>query len=237
MSEGTPRRKPITAGELLDKLEQDPAYIARMEKIERERQQARMKYWRAARPMLEELAEAGFGVDSLDVFINTNLNYKEAIPILLRWLPRIETRNVKSSIVRSLTIKWAKPAAAPPLIKEFYREDRDGLKWVIGNALSVVADDSVFEEIVNIAQDKRHREGRQMVVVALGNMKNPKAVDLLIKLLDDDEVAPYAIAGLRKLGAKAQKARPYLDRFFAHPDPWVRNQAKRAIAKMDKAKK
>jgi len=34
---------------------------------------------------------------------------------------------------------------------------------------------------------------------------------------------------------KAEKARPYIERFLDHPKAWVRREAKKALAKLDKA--
>lgn len=105
------------------------------------------------------------------------------------------------------------------------------MKWAIGNALSVVADDTVYDDIVEIVADRSHAKSREMVAVALGNMKNPGAVDVLIGLLDDD-IAGHALLALRKLGAV--RARPYVEPFLTHPRTWWRNEAKKAIAKFDK---
>lgn len=70
-----------------------------------------------------------------------------------------------------------------------------------------------------------------MLAVALGNMKTPTAVDLLIELLNDDEVAGHALMALGKL--KAQKARSQIERFLGCSKPWVRKEASKALAKLD----
>jgi len=72
---------------------------------------------------------------------------------------------------------------------------RPGLdpQWAIGNALWIVADDSVFEDIAALAADPKHGKAREMVVVALGNMQNPEAVEVLRRLLRDDQVAGHAV--------------------------------------------
>ena len=234
VSERQTTRKPITAGELLDRLERDPLYIARMEEWEEQKERNRREYQEAAAPMLWELAEAGFPVDSLDVFINTAIDYKRVVPILMHWLSRMDDRWVKESIVRSLTTRWARPAAAPLLIDEYRRTQDEHLKWAIGNALSVVADDSAFDDLVELVRDKSHGRAREMLAVAIANMKNPSAVDVLIELLDDEEIAGHALSAIRKLGKRAIKARPHIDRFLSHPKAWVRKEAQRAIAKMGK---
>lgn len=133
----------ITAEELMAELEADPEWVAARGREDQQRQRRIEEYDRVAAPLKAELAKAGFQVDSVDDLHNQRLDYRDAIPILLEWLPRIENRDVKESVVRALTVKWAKPAAAPLLIEEFRRADDSselGLRWVIGNALAEVAD-------------------------------------------------------------------------------------------------
>ncbi len=231
----------ITAGEILNELESDPKYLHRMEELEKNRQQAIKEYMQAADLIFKDLSLAGLSVTRLSDFYKkeeycTKSNYLRAIPILLYWLPRIENLRVKEDIVRMLSVKWARPLAAPALIQEFIsvNDPLGSYKWALGNALSILADDSVFEGIVDIVQNQNHGKAREMVVVALGNMKDPRAVDVLIEMLKDEEVAGHALLALRKL--KADKARPYIEPFLEHPKAWVRKEAKRALAKIDKAK-
>lgn len=213
---------------------------------------------RAEAPILAELARLGFQIKTLvDLYSRLRLDipctpdgvlqieriedlyrepidYRAAIPVLLRWLPLVDDIAVKTAIVRALSIKWAKPVAAWPLIEEFRKapyEEID-LKWAIANALSEVADASVFEEIVELVRDKRHGVARVMLPIALAKMKDPRAVDVLIELLDDEVVFGQAVRALRLLAPP--EARSALERFMNHPKTWVRNEAKRALAKIDK---
>ena len=171
------RRSPITAGELLSKLEQDPEYQRRQEELKRQQQQNIEEYLTAAAPVLRDLVQAGVHVDRISADQLIEQDYKAAIPILLRWLPRVDNLRIKEAIVRSLSVPWAKPTATPALVDAFRQapDDPPGLKGALGNALSIVADDSVFQDIVALARDKRHgQEGRVMVVEALANMRNPQ---------------------------------------------------------------
>jgi len=200
----------------------------------------KQKYFAEATLILRELSKVGFQAENIgDLYRKTeNIEHlSDATPILLRWLPKVEYPELKEDIVRALATKYAKPIAAAPLIEEYKKtpNSEGSLKWAIGNSLAVVADDSVFEAIVGLATDRTHAGNRDMVVVALGNMKRPEAVDVLIKLLADEEVAGHALVALRKLGAK--KARPVIEPFLKHPKTWVRNEAKRTIAKLDKLEK
>src|SRR6185295_20038119 len=104
-----------------------------------------------------------------------------------------------------------------------------------GNALAVVADDSVFERISALLRDKRHGTDRTMLAMSLARMKNPRAVDLAIELLDDDEIAGYCVAALGEL--KAKRSRTRIRQFLRHPQEWVRTAAKRSLAQIDGAQR
>lgn len=191
----------------------------------------------ASTPVVADLNRAGFQVQWVSDLFNERKNYKNAIPILLQWLPNMDNLDVKEEIVRALSVPWAKPIAAPAMIAEFKKlqdESDAGIKWAIGNALSVVADDKVFNEIVELVQDPHNGISRQMMVIALGNMKDLHAEEVLIGLLGDEEVVGHAIIALGKL--KSQKAYPELERFLSHPKTWIRKAAKQALARIDKTK-
>ena len=190
---------------------------------------------RAAAPVLAELAQHGFQLEWVSDLFNKRLDYRRIIPILVKWLPLVNDRAVKSDIASALSTKWARPMATRTLIEEFKRAPETeelGLKWTLANALSEVADDTVFEEIAQLACEKRHGRAREMLAVALGNMKSPRAVKVLINLLDDEQVYGHALMALRKLAPV--EAKDAVEQFVNHPKTWVRNEARRALAKIEK---
>ena len=190
----------------------------------------------AARPIIEELARLGIEVDFLADLINKPVDYQRAIPLLLEWLPQMEDPDVKEVLVRALTDRrWAKPVAARPLIEEFRKTPVDtqpSLKWAIGNALAEVADASVFEELVELIRDRKHGRGRKMLTLALARTKDPRAVPVLVELLNDEQMVGPAVAGLRLIAPP--EARADIAPFVDHPMTWIRNEAKRALVKIDK---
>src|ERR1700694_1609578 len=102
----------------------------------------------AAAPIVEALIAEGFHVQSIADLVNKRQDYKKAIPLLMHWLENTSNEATKKDLARALAVPWAKPTAAPGLIREFLRscdQSPAGLKWVLGNALEVVADDSVFD--------------------------------------------------------------------------------------------
>ena len=178
-----------------------------------------------------DIPEAGIRAPRFD--------FEAAAPVLVDWLPRVKTALVKERIVRSLTgEKTATPLALEPLVAEFRRADDHGLKWAIGNALATLADDSIADELVELARDRRHGRSREMLMDALARTKDERALDALVDLVDDDDVAGHAISALRRLGPKSslpylERARPALERQAADGETLLaRRQASAALARL-----
>lgn len=235
MAPKRPKGESITAEELVRKLNEDPDYQRRVAWQERRRKRLVSETRRDAGPVLSELADKGIAVESLNDLLNRPINYESAIPVLLKWLPKISNPRVKEIIVRALAVDWARPAAAPLLVHEFRatQEEADhSLRWAIANSLSVVADDSVLEDIIALARDTRFGSSREMLALALGNMKDERATNVLIELLDDPDMAGHAVMALgNRRSVKAQSAiRPLLH----HPRGWIRKEARKAMAKLER---
>ena len=187
----------------------------------------------AEKPVLDELALFGLRLSAI-ADLSRRPDCERAIPVLLRWLGKVNNAAVKEDIVRALSVPWARPIAAAPLINEFTNADMKtgvALKWAIGNALSIVADDGSFEAIADLARDRRHGRAREMLVLALGRMTQPAATDVLMELLADDEVAGHAIIALGKLRAERAKAR--IIGFQDHKMAWIRREARKAIKRIE----
>ena len=183
------------------------------------------------------LNRIGMNVGSVFDLMKQKEPYLKAIPVLVDCLSHVHDKGIKEGIVRALTVREARGKADVCLVAEFRdvpvcREADIGLKWAIANALSVTATDVVFMDVVELVKDKRHGRSREMLAVALGNMNNIAAVDVLIELLNDDEVAGHALIALGNL--KAKKARPNIERFLQHVQPWVRRAAHKALTMIDK---
>lgn len=184
------------------------------------------------RPLVEELKGLGFDVETLADLRHQPRDYTEAVPVLLYWLSKIENKAAKEEIVRCLTVKKAAPLVGAVLLKEFLACGDDLVKWTIGNALCEVADRSVLDGLLAIAQDKRHGNARQMIVVALGRFPEEKVYKALLRLLDDPDVSGHAVIALGRLGYAP--ARNNLMPFLDHEKAWVRRKAKAAIAAIDR---
>jgi len=222
-----------SAAELIARLQADPTHRAELRRRQAA-QEARISVNRdAAAPIMRELAVAGFAVDSFAELRRAS-SYISAIAILLKWLPITSNIDIKEDIVRCLSVPDAKPIAAPALIGEFKRASGvtpSGLRWTIGNALEVVADDAVADELLEIALNPGYGAAREMVVVALGNLSGHLVVSGLLDLLKDENVNGHAVKALATLALPA--TRRFVEPFTQHSKAWVRKEAARALARID----
>jgi HEAT repeat protein len=232
----TSGQEPVTAAELLARLESNPEWVKRRAEKAHARSQRSKANQRDAEPLIEALGEVGFEVTSVAELYEKYAHYEGVIPVLLDWLPRIDNSVVKESIVRALTLGRPDPATARMLVDEFRRASdpqKAALRWAIANALSQTACDSVFDAVVDLAEDRRWGKAREMLTLGLGNMHDPRAVDVLRNLLADEQVAGHAVMALGRLGAAA--ALSDIEPFVHASEAWVRDEATKAIARIEKS--
>lgn len=228
MNQSRSSKRPRSAAELMATLQEDPKYQARVRQREQEQRENSQTYYREAAPLLKDLAAAGFSVSSVGELRQCDAkSYRKALPTLLHWLPRISDRYVKEDIIRTLSVPWAAPDAGFPLVQELRRTEDAGIRWTIANGLEIVADDAIFDDLVQLVHEKRYGKAREMLAVALGNMRDPRVVDVLVGLLDDDDLAGHAAMGLGKLRAPA--ALQPLEALTGHATSWIRKEAKKAL--------
>ncbi|WP_291125323.1 HEAT repeat domain-containing protein [Dysgonomonas sp. UBA7698] len=186
------------------------------------------------------LLEVGFEVDSVYDLVNTTMSYPEAIQPLIEHLKNIQDVNIKEGIIRALTVKEAKGIANNPLFEEYNKTNEianSGIRWVIGNAFTVIIGAEDVDRILKIVSNKDNGMSRQMFVMALSKIKSRKQdiENVLIDLLDDDLVCSHAINTLGKL--KSVKAKPLLLTLTEHSRPLVRKEVVKALKKIEKETK
>jgi len=185
---------------------------------------------------VRDMATAGTTVEGPWDLVNTRQEYGQAIPVLLAWLERAETdvpaserQRFREGVVRSLAVTEARGRAGPALLAEFRRPGATfDYRWAVANTLEVVADQAICPELLELATERSFGPDRQMIVLALGRMKDPRVVPALCGLLDDDDVVGHALIALRRL--RAREAVPAIEGCLRHPQAWVRAEAKKSLA-------
>jgi hypothetical protein len=182
--------------------------------------------------LLRALSDAGAPVASVWDWVHT-ATPAAAIPVLIHWLGRIDPdeARLREGMVRALTCPAARPAAASTIATEMRRQAQHGSGWMTlwayGNALAVVADDSTFDEVAELASDASLGRAREMLPAALARMGTPGATDALVRLLNDPDVGGHAVVALaRRRGVPPEVFEPFLDDRRA----WVRTAARRGRA-------
>jgi len=90
---------------------------------------------------------------------------------------------------------------------------------------------------MELLRDKQHGGTRSELVWALVRLRPEGAEELILDLLDDEDdgVAIQAALAAGRLGLQAARAK-IEQRFLRHRDSWMRQQAKRALAKLNKSR-
>jgi hypothetical protein len=214
-----------------------------MDEWERRRHERAAAYQRDAAPLIAALTRAGVDPTDFGRFVNrpipgvlrpSQFDGAAALPILLRWLPRIGNEQVKESVVRHLRTKAAKPIAAEALLQEFRRAQDPNYKWVIADVLQFVCDKSHFPQLVELAAGRRHGIGRAPLVDMLWRVKTAQADEILAEAVNDPDAARSAMSALRRrLGNAA--ARPLIEPLLGHAHDHVRLAARDHLRRIDKS--
>jgi HEAT repeat protein len=101
---------------------------------------------------------------------------------------------------------------------------------VLGNALSVVADDSFFDEAAQLIRRREYGRAREMLVLGLVRLRDPRVASLLVEMLDDDDVVAHAVMALGRL--RPPGVRPLVEPLVDHPSALVRGEAKKALRRL-----
>jgi HEAT repeat protein len=188
-------------------------------------------YHELAEIVLCEVRSKGFSVHSFAELRRVK-QYQQLIPLLLKWLRQVDDKDLKEDLVRTMSLPCAGPEVARAFVEEFRAADDFFLKWAIGNGLSIVADDTVADDLFELVRDRRHGRAREMLALALANLRDPHAPAVARKLLSDEDVQGHAVIALRKL--KAYEAKDDVARLLKHPKSWIRAEAKKALRSFEK---
>lgn len=181
--------------------------------------------------LLKEIRDQGVEIENINDLIYINRKHKYLIPILLKYLNKFQKENDKMFIVRCLGVRGF-IEATNSLISEFYNSsDNSGLKWAIGNTMSLILDKNILDTMIEIVQQKEHGIARQMFVVALGKMKDDRVIPVLLELLNDSDLTGHAIIALSNF--KEPKLISHIEPFKNHKNKWVRKEAEKAIKKIE----
>lgn len=187
--------------------------------IERQESLKRLKI--EQEPILADLREVGWDVDSVWFFVNTRLKYKTAIPVLLRHLPMPYSDRTRSGLARSLGVPEPEVREAWPLLVREYRKAPDGwgitapgdhrmykldAKNGLAIALSVAVTDATLGELIDLVEDSSLGESRIFLLRALKKSKLPIAQSEIVKLASDPVFEKEIASWKRGMKSRSDKS-------------------------------
>ncbi len=123
-------------------------------------------------PLLVELSDAGYEVDSVWDLVNRKSSYTGAIPVLTRHLTQAYHPKIREGIIRAMTVPEARGAAAKVLLdqlKACETSDKQ-VRFALANALTVVADETMAQDIHALRADPRYRDIDDLLRATLGKI-------------------------------------------------------------------
>jgi HEAT repeat protein len=223
----------IADEEIEEARQRDPIVAGHLEHARDHTRAARRAYFEAFAAMRPDLSAAGYQVESVGALLaeyaRTEIPYKTAVPVLVKWLPVVDYVSLRHDIVRTLSVPWAKPEASQPLIVQFGSGPEE-LRWAVGNALEQINDPAIVHQLQELITNRDYGNARDPLIRAVGKAKARDAVLVLIGLLDDPVAVYSAINVLGKL--KATAAREKLNALRAHPDPQIRKDVEKALKRI-----
>ena len=156
---------------------------------------------------------------------------RRAYPVLLAWLPRVESRAVRETLARRIAQVGKSSTSAQALIATYGARP----SWAIGDAIARTMTPAEHDAVVDLATDKSAGAERQMLVYALWRVKSPRARSLILELLDDPTVCTHAMYSLRRVFGNDEAERR-LEPLREHPDEHVRAAAREALKRISRAR-
>ncbi|TWB26807.1 hypothetical protein [Nitrospirillum viridazoti] len=155
-------------------------------------------------PIINDLKDVGFEVESVWDFLSAKTAYQAAIPVLLRHLTLPYSDRIKEGIARSLAVPDPKVKENWPMLvkeyrnaamgqgviargetKEYHLGTKDGLACV----LAVAVTDQTLPELIALAEDRTQGESRILLLSALRDSKNPIAKQAIERLRNDPQLS------------------------------------------------
>jgi len=171
--------KSVSAAELMSRLQSDPEWVRDNAKREVEHkaavEQRREELRPEQTPLLAELAAIGVKVDSIWDLVNAKWSYPAAIPVLSAYLQRVRHPLLREGIARALTVPEARGVTGHVILADLQRphdQSPHTVRWVLANALTVVADETMADAIEGLIANDDYADVRERLTTALRKLRH-----------------------------------------------------------------
>ena len=98
---------------------------------------------------------------------------KKIVPIILKYLSKIEDENIKTHLAYFLAVKNYKEASEK-LIKEFYNAKTNEYRIALSKALSTIYNKDVLSELLEIAKNKEYKDVNFPIIFTLRKYRDKR---------------------------------------------------------------
>jgi hypothetical protein len=176
---------PISATELMARLQNDPEYQRKMQEAEAERDVRVQALRRAEQPIVADLRSAGLEVNSVWDLVNTSDSYPAALPILLKHLQLGSYPDrVMDSLGRALAVGPA--AFAWDTLRELYLKARGrGEEEGLAVALAAAATAEHLDPLIELLGEDSRSDTRIHFLSAIKRVGGKRGRQVLETLRSD----------------------------------------------------
>ena len=167
----------MTAEEHAKELEVDPDYVRRRAEQEKVMAERKIYLREAAAPVLADLASVGIVTDDVWLVRTEKKENAKAIPILLDHLQRSYPSIIRAGIAQRLAVRATKKTGWKILVAEYRKTGigDDHVKQSIATALAGASDDTVINDLINLAEDRSQGISRILLLRGIRRSKRPEA--------------------------------------------------------------
>jgi HEAT repeat protein len=133
-----------------------------------------------------------------------------AVNHLIGALESVKDDEDRILLIRALGV-FKDPEVNRVLVTQFRHTLRRDIKKLISAILSETGDEKTVDSLIKILQTSKFDYERLVLIETLGNLKNPRAVELLVALLEktkEADVKEAVMKALVKIGRSQEKTRP-----------------------------
>ena len=115
---------------------------------------------------LQDLEKIGYKFFTIYELVLITEKDKKIVPVILKYLSKIEDENIKTHLAYFLAVKNYKEASEK-LIKEFYNAKTNEYKIALSKALSTIYNKDVLNELLEIAKNKEYKDVNFPIIFTL----------------------------------------------------------------------
>ena len=120
---------------------------------------------------LKDLEKIGYKLFTIYELVLITEKDKKIVPVILKYLSKIEDENIKTHLAYFLAVKNYKEASEK-LIKEFYKAKTDKYRIALSKALSTIYNKNVLKGLLKIAKTKEYKDANFSIIFTLRKYKD-----------------------------------------------------------------